>query len=89
MIYQTGQLVDAEIVDVEGIIAVYSYAVAGVNYTVSQDLAVFEAQLPEDRMTLVGPALAKYIPRNPANSILICEQWSGLPTGSRSYQASA
>jgi hypothetical protein len=27
---------------------------------------------------LIGPASLKYAPRNPANSILICERWSGL-----------
>jgi hypothetical protein len=27
---------------------------------------------------LAGPAIVKYIPRNPANSIVICEEWSGL-----------
>jgi len=27
---------------------------------------------------LVGVANLKYSPKNPANSILICEEWSGL-----------
>jgi len=81
LIYEAGQLIDAEVIDVEGTVAVYSYGVAGVNYTVSQDLAPFEPLLPEDRMTLVGPALAKYVPRNPANSIVVCEHWNGLRLG--------
>jgi len=34
--------------------------------------------LPADRMSMVGPASVKYDPRNPANSIVLCEQWSGL-----------
>ena len=30
-----------------------------------------------------GPATVKYSPRNPANSIVICEEWSGLRAGGR------
>jgi hypothetical protein len=34
-------------------------------------------------MALLGPALVKFDPRNPANSIVICEEWSGLGGGGR------
>jgi hypothetical protein len=78
LIQQTGKLGDGEIVDVDGLLLVYSYAVAGVNYTVSQDATALAALLPEDRMSLVGPVLVKYVPRNPPNSIVICEEWTGL-----------
>lgn len=78
LIQQTGKLGDGEIVDVDGLLLVYSYAVAGVNYTVSQDATALESLLPEDRMSLVGPVLVKFIPRNPANSIVLCEEWTGL-----------
>jgi hypothetical protein len=37
-----------------------------------------EALLPEDQMSMIGPALVKFDPRNPANSIVLCEDWSGL-----------
>jgi hypothetical protein len=82
-IYANGKLGDGEVIDVEGVAVVYSYSVGGVGYTASQDLTVFEAQLPENTMTLVGPALVKFDPRNPANSIVICEEWSGLGGGRR------
>jgi hypothetical protein len=78
LIHQTGKLGDGEIVDVDGLLVVYSYAVAGVKYTVSQDATALAALLPEDRMSLVGPVLVKFLPRNPANSIVICEEWTGL-----------
>ena len=78
LILQDGKLGDGEIVDVDGLLLTYSYAVAGVHYTVSQDVAALEARLPADRMSLVGPVLVKFLPRNPANSIVLSETWSGL-----------
>jgi len=78
LIHQAGKLGDGEIIDVDGLVLVYSYAVAGVNYTVSQDATALEALLPADRMSLVGPVLVKFLPRNPANSIVLCEEWTGL-----------
>lgn len=80
-IHQKGKLGDGEIIDVEGVAIVYSYSVAGVIYTTSQDAAALEANLPADRMSMVGPVMIKFDPRNPANSIVICEQWSGLRYG--------
>jgi hypothetical protein len=73
-----GKLVDGEVIDVEGVAIVYSYSVGGVGYTASQDVSIFEAQLPENTMTLIGPALVRFDPRNPANSIVIAEEWNGL-----------
>lgn len=77
-IHASGKLGDGEVIDVEGVAIVYSYSVRGVGYTASQDVSVFESQLPENTMALVGPALVKFDPRNPANSIVICEEWNGL-----------
>ena len=78
LIHHEGKLGDGEIVDVDGLVLVYSYAVAGVNYTVSQDATTLEALLPADRMSLVGPVLVKFLPRNPANSIVLSETWTGM-----------
>jgi hypothetical protein len=83
-IYANGKLGDAEVIEIEGVAIVYSYSVGGVGYTASQDIAAFEAQLPENTMTLIGPALVKFDPRNPANSIVICEDWNGLGGRKRS-----
>jgi hypothetical protein len=52
--------------------------VAGVVYTASQDLAALQSLLPRDPMTMVGPVSVKFDPRNPANSIVLCEDWTGL-----------
>jgi hypothetical protein len=75
-----GKMGDGEIIDVNGNSIMYSYSVAGVNYTASQDATELRELLPPDLMSLLGPISIKFDPRNPANSIVICEQWSGLRT---------
>jgi hypothetical protein len=85
-LHRTGKMGDGEIVDVEAASAsiVYSYSVAGVVYTASQDLMALQSLLPTDAMTMVGPVSVKFDPRNPANSIVLCEDWSGLRNRTRS-----
>ena len=73
-----GKLGDGEITDVEGAAIIYEYQVAGVGYAASQDVSTLESLLPEDLMSIVGPASVKFDRRNPANSIVLCEEWSGL-----------
>jgi hypothetical protein len=79
-LHRLGKMGNGEIVDVEagGSSIVYSYSVAGVCYTASQDLGALQSRLPPDAMTMVGPISIKFDPRNPANSIVLCEEWTGL-----------
>jgi hypothetical protein len=57
----------------------YTYFAGGVEYTASQDVSTLTALLPADPRTLIQrPATLKYLAINPANSILVCEEWSGL-----------
>jgi hypothetical protein len=44
----------------------------------SQDVAALADKLPPEPERLVGLAQLKYLPANPANSIVLCEDWSGL-----------
>ena len=78
MLHGKGKIGDGEIVDVDGAVILYSYSVGGVEYTVGQDASSIEALLPEDRMRMVGPASVRFDPKNPPNSIVVCEAWSGL-----------
>src|SRR6266478_3851826 len=78
MINRTGRMGDATISDVRDYVLYYSYVVRGVAYTTSQDASDLKQLLPPDTSVLAGPAGLKYAPGNPANSILICEEWSGL-----------
>jgi hypothetical protein len=83
-IHRDGKMGDGEIMDVDSvsntgaILIVFSYSVAGVVYTASQEVMVLRSLLPPDLMTMVGPISVKFDPRNPANSIVLCEAWSGL-----------
>jgi hypothetical protein len=73
-----GRMVDANIVDVQGVTVYYSYVVRGVEYTASQDLSTVPGILTEELGRIVGAATIKYARRNPANSIVRCEEWSGF-----------
>jgi hypothetical protein len=75
---RTGKRGVGEIVDMEGSMILYSYVVAGVHYSNSQDVSSLEALLPMDRMQILGHVGIKFNPRIPANSIVICEEWSGI-----------
>jgi hypothetical protein len=68
----------------------YFYTVRGVHYTASQDVSALRKYLPADSHRLIGVASLKYSPKNPANSILVCEEWSGLrsPAPAKEEEAS-
>ena len=82
-----GRITDAVITDVHTVQASsgatahllhYSYDLHGVSYSAAQDITALLAHIPGDPRRIAGPASVKYLPRNPSNSIVICEQWSGL-----------
>ena len=75
---RVGRLADGMLTDISGNTLYYSYNIMGVEYAAAQEVADLEDSLPGDRHLLIGPVTLKYLPRNPANSILLCEEWSGL-----------
>ena len=78
-----GKMGDATLLEYRDHVVFYSYDIAGVEYTACQDLSGLEAKLPTDRWSAIGPASIKYDPRNPANSIVLSEEWTGLRTTHR------
>ncbi len=80
---ERGRLGDGTVTDVDPSVLYYSYAVSGVEYRASQDVTQLSNLLPPDRDHLVGPVKLKYELRNPVNSIVICETWSGLRVSSK------
>ena len=72
------RLTEATVADAHEDTLFYSYTVRGVQYSTSQDVTDLHDYLPGEPGMLVGPATVKYVPENPANSILVCEEWSGL-----------
>jgi hypothetical protein len=77
-----GRLADATILEITDDAIFYEYSVRGITYTASQDISKLRELLPGDPERLIGrPASLKYSSQNPANSILLCEEWSGLRAG--------
>jgi len=77
MLLAVGKMGDATLLEIRADLLLYSYAVRGVEYTASQDISKLRNYLPSAPSSF-GPALVKYDPRNPANSIVLAEEWSGL-----------
>jgi hypothetical protein len=73
-----GRLGDGMLTDAHGDLIYYSYSVSGVPYSTAQDIGTLRALVPPDAALIIGPVSLKYLPRDPGNSIVICETWSGL-----------
>jgi hypothetical protein len=78
----TGKLGDASLHEAHGHLLIYSYDVAGVTYSAAQDVSALGGRIPSGDEAIFGPALVKYDPKNPANSIVVSEEWSGFRTTS-------
>jgi hypothetical protein len=74
----TGKMGDATLLEVREDHVFYSYDVRGVEYTASQDVSALRELLPEDPSVINGVVSVKYDSRNPANSMILSENWSGL-----------
>ena len=72
-----GKMGDANLLEIRGDLVLYSYDVRGVEYTASQDISGLKEYVPSD-LSAIGPLYVKYDARNPANSIVVAEQWSGI-----------
>jgi hypothetical protein len=73
-----GRMGEAVITDIRDGIVYYAYEIRGVAYAASQDLTALRGRLPDDPSVVIGHAALKFNPQNPANSIVLCENWSGL-----------
>ena len=82
-LHRHGRLGDALIAEATESMLYYSYSVRGVQYEASQDISALRDLLPAEPERLIGSASLKYSSKNPGNSILICEEWSGLRAPSR------
>lgn len=57
---------------------IYHYDVSGVTYEASQDVTHLRHRVDLHTCRIGVPASIKYDPQNPANSIVVAEEWSGL-----------
>jgi hypothetical protein len=77
-----GVIVDARTLNGEDSVSptpevlVYSYRLAGVTYNCAQDVSRLADRVSGFRLD--QPVQIRYDPRNPGNSILLSESWSGL-----------
>lgn len=77
-LHATGRIGDALVTEASEDALYYTYTIRGVQYTASQDVTGLRSLLPAEPERLIGMAGMKYSTANPANSILLCEEWSGL-----------
>lgn len=78
----TGKLGDATLHETRESLLIYHYDVGGVNYGAAQDISALRGRVPLDEESIFGAVLVKYDPKNPANSIVVSEEWSGFRTTS-------
>lgn len=80
-----GRLADGSITEASDTAIFYTYSVGGVEYATSQDIGDLRAAVTVAPESLIGgPVTVKYAMRNPGNSIVVCEEWSGLRSTVRS-----
>ncbi len=79
MVYRSGRTIDGEITDADTDRLYYTYSVHGVEYAANQEISALREFLPCEPSRVVGEISVKYLPKNAANSIIVCEEWSGLP----------
>jgi len=79
MLVARGKMGDAVIVEFHDNLIFFTYSVRGVEYTASQDISMLRERVPMD-LTSILPVAVKYMAQNPANSIVVAEEWSGLRT---------
>lgn len=74
-----GRMTDGFVTETAAGLVCYTYSHGGVEYMASQDISTLGEYLPANPEVLIGPALVKFDQSNPSNSMVVCENWSGLP----------
>ena len=87
MLSRTGRLVDGMLLDICEMDAidgrhltmlVYNYRIGGVDYECSQDITAMSEIVNPVEVRVGYPCTVRYQQRNPQNSIVISEEWTGL-----------
>lgn len=71
-------LVEPEVGSAAPTLLVYHYEVAGVTYEVAQDISALPGIAVRAPYLMGQNINVKYEMRHPGNSIIICEEWSGI-----------
>ena len=78
LLNRIGRLVEGTVLDLDDNAVYYTYAVNGVPYNTSQDVSALQPQLPVNRNAMIGEVQVKFAVNNPANSMIVSEEWSGF-----------
>ena len=78
-----GRMCEAFVTDSSAEIVHFKYTISGVDYTASQEVNELPHLLPARPESLIGVVYLKYMPNNPANSVLLSEEWSGIKAMAR------
>jgi hypothetical protein len=88
LVYREGRVLEGFVTEVDEQLIHFNYNVSGVVYEASQDISALRYMLPAASHLVIGPTTLRYLVNNPANSIVVCEEWTGLrqrnPSGSES-----
>ena len=85
LVSQSGRVADGVVLELQENTVFYTYKVRGIEYHAAQDITQVRHLLPAEEHRLIGAVYLKYLAENPANSIVIGEEWCGLrvsPLGS-------
>lgn len=82
-VHERGRLADGELLDgpeapPAGHLVYYTYRASGVEYTAAQDISALGSFVQPAQCRPGSITSVKYDPKVPSNSIVICEEWSGL-----------
>ena len=84
-INKVGRIVEARVVELKdepgaapAHLLVYKYEVRGVEYQAAQDIGFIRHRLDLRRVASGQAASVKYDPQHPTDSIILCEDWSGV-----------
>lgn len=89
MVNRDGRTIEGEISDADPHRLHYVYKVRGVEYAATQDVDSLLEFLPCEPCRVIGEVSVKYLRNNAANSIVVCEEWSGLPPRRGSAESEA
>jgi hypothetical protein len=83
-VHERGRLADGELLDgpetpPDGSLLYYSYRAFGVEYSAAQDISALSSFIHADQCRPGNTTSVKYDPKFPSNSIVVCEEWNGLP----------
>jgi hypothetical protein len=73
-----GRFIEGMVIDFQAGVVFYRWSWRGVQYEASQDLRSLAHLLPESENLLIGPVTVKFLAKDPSNSIVMSERWSGF-----------